>query len=95
MTMTAGAAFVGALALTLSAASPAAADDSWQQGTRTSDQGSAALYVDSLDKARVCFNPTGDTIYVYDGDACSASTVADWENYKHWNDISVYRSGSV
>ncbi|MFD8423198.1 hypothetical protein [Streptomyces sp. NPDC059466] len=93
-TVTAGAAFFGALALALSAASPAAAaDDSWQQGIRTSNPGSAALCVGSPDKARVCFNPTGDKIYVYDGDADSASAVADWENYKHWNDTSIYRTG--
>ncbi|WP_326790281.1 hypothetical protein [Streptomyces sp. NBC_00151] len=93
-TMTAGAAFVGALALALSGASPAAAaDDSWQQGTRTSGPSGAAGCVGSGLKARVCFDPTGDKIYVYDGDADSASAVADWENYKYWTDNSVYRSG--
>ena len=72
-TMTAGAAFVGALALALSGASPAAAaDDSWQQGTRTSGPSGAAGCVGSGLKARVCFDPTGDKIYVYDGDADSA-----------------------
>ncbi|MEY2245310.1 hypothetical protein AB8A21_20720 [Streptomyces sp. BF23-18] len=92
-TMTAGAAFVGALALALSGASPAAAADAFQLGTRTSGPSSAASCVGDIDKARVCFDPNGDKIYVYDGDADSASAVADWQNWKHWNDNSVYRSG--
>lgn len=92
-TMAAGAALVGALAIALSGASPAAAADSFQQGTKVSGPSSAAGCVGSPDKAKVCFDPNGDKIYVYDGDADSASAVSDWENYKHWNDNSVYRYG--
>ncbi|MFF7333308.1 hypothetical protein [Streptomyces sp. NPDC008150] len=92
-TMTAGAALAGALAIALSGASPAAAADSFQQGTKVSGPSSGAGCVGSIDKAKVCFDPSGDKIYVYDGDADSASAVSDWENYKHWNDSGIYRSG--
>ncbi|MFF0745482.1 hypothetical protein ACFYVL_34290 [Streptomyces sp. NPDC004111] len=92
-TMTVAATLVGALAFGVAAAAPAAAADKWQHGTKISDPNVPYWRCVGDSYVDVCFVPDGDRIYVHDAKADGASAVADWRNYKKWNDPGVYRTG--
>ncbi|WBQ05195.1 hypothetical protein [Kribbella sp. CA-293567] len=60
------------------AVTPAAAADSWSVGTKVSGPGGACNYAFVANNAvKVCFEPDGELLYVYDGKSDGRSAIGE------------------